>query len=385
MADAATAAAAAAFPPPRAQQGRQLLQPIADQLGTPGGAKIAREAKRRGVRVTKEEIKRFLATKGQKQIFRPLPRSQGKSASESLDFRFQMDLIALPNSPSNGNRYILVIVNVFTRRLYAAPISNKRAETVAVALDDLLAQMPSRPAVIFVDRGSEWSGAVERLLAAKGIIQRARADPGDVNALGVVDRLILNVKTRLAESLAANPGEWAERLAQIVAQYNATPHDTLHDTAPNEVRRDETLQFLLLQDNARKLKHNSTLLQTRKAALEEAGAFRRPVGGLTRFKRGFRASYGDVEQLRGFTGSLAQPTSERAPVDVKRLLPVDRDTGDVQETFALNEGRRDREIKRRQSARATPREFRRLRRLDAPPSQEFRRLRRLRDAPDVLL
>eukprot|EP00973_Karenia_brevis_P005268 721310-Karenia_brevis.AAC.1 len=66
----------------------------------------------------------------------------------------------------------------------------------------------------------------------------------------------------------------------------------------------KTLRFMLDQDNARKLKHNQRVLEGRRKQLEEAGGFRRPLGGLDKFKRGFRASYGAVEKVDNVTGSL---------------------------------------------------------------------------------
>jgi len=59
---------------------------LSKQLGTPGVEKLYKAARKRNIRVSKEEIKQLLATKGQKQIFRPLPPSKGKTGSENLDF-----------------------------------------------------------------------------------------------------------------------------------------------------------------------------------------------------------------------------------------------------------------------------------------------------------
>ena len=344
MAEPAAAAAPAAPAPvgiSRAQQVRDMLQPIADRLGTPGAAKLAQQAKREGVRVSREEIRAFLATKGEKQIFRPLPESKGKSASESLDMRFQMDLIDLKYSASRGNKNILVIINVYSRKAYAIPVKDKKPENVAAGLQTLLGSMPAVPTVISSDRGNEFVADVERLLETQGITQRMRSDKKDPNVLAVVDRLIQNMKLRLAESLAANPGEWADRVDDVVRQYNATPHGTLYNEPPDEVRTNKTVQFMLDQDNAEKLAHNENLLKKRKAGLEDAGAFRRPIGSLSKFKRGFRASYGDKEDLQNVTGSMVQPVGSGDPIDIKRVMPVDAGTGEVHEGFALGEARRE--------------------------------------------
>ena len=315
------------------------LAELAQRLGTPGAGKLHAAARRRGIRVTKEQVRNFVRTKGQKQIFRPLPPSKGQTASEGPSVRWQMDLVDLKYSPSRGNKNILVLIDVYSRKAYAAPIKDKTPEATAAALRAMLGGLGSTPVVISSDKGLEFTGRVQELLDQQGIVHRVKSDKNDPNALSLVDRFIQNLKTRLAESLAETPGEWADRVAQVVAQYNETPHDTIHGEPPNDVRNSRVLRFMLDQDNARKLKGNQELLEARKKTLEESGGFRRPLGGLTKFKRGFQASYGPVERVDGVTGSLVRPTGDGDPIDIKRVLPVDKDTGSVQPGFALGEAR----------------------------------------------
>ena len=82
-------------PPPNSPEAR--LTELAQRLGTPGASKLYAAARRRGIRVTKDQVRNFVRTKGQKQLFRPLPPSKGQTASESIDMRYQMDLV----DPSN--------------------------------------------------------------------------------------------------------------------------------------------------------------------------------------------------------------------------------------------------------------------------------------------
>ena len=322
---------------PAAPTRQQQLADLAQRLGTPGGGKLYQAARRQGLRVSKAEIKEFLGRRGEKQIFRPLPPSRGQTAAEGPRTRFQMDLVDLKFSPSKGFKNILLLVNVYTRQAYAANIKDKRPATVAVALEGILNGLPAEPIFIFSDRGNEFTNNVQALLEQRGITQKARIDKHDPNPLSVIDRVIQNLKKRLAESLAARPGEWSDRIAEVVAQYNATPHSTLHGEPPDDVRDSDIAEFMLQQDNARKLQHNQRVMENRKEQLKEVGGFRRPIGGLTKMKRGFRASYGPVEQVESFDGSKVK--GSEGFIDVKRVLPVDKDSGNVQEGFALGEGR----------------------------------------------
>ena len=113
-----------------------------------------------------------------------------------------MDLIEFRTSPSKGFKYILVLIEVFSRQVWAAPCKDKTPDTVEPVLRRLLASLPKKPAVIFSDAGNEFVGAVQAMLDSKSIIRRVKL-PEDTNALGVIDRAIQNLKSRLAESLSA--------------------------------------------------------------------------------------------------------------------------------------------------------------------------------------
>ena len=108
--------------------------------------------------------------------------------------------------------------------------------------------------------------------------------------------------------------------------------------APGDLGESKVASFMNLQENARKLAHNQNLFKSRKEAVENAGAFRRPLEGLTKFKRGFQATYGALEKVEGFDGSKVKPR-DGAAIDVKRVLPVDSQTRDVEPGFALGQGR----------------------------------------------
>jgi len=319
----------------------EQLKDLAAELGNPGVEKLFRAAKKKRIGVSKQEVRSFLAKVGSKQIFRPLPESKGKSVSEAEGFRVQMDLIDLKHSASLGFKNILLLIDVFTRKVWARPVRNKEPASVAPVLRIILDEMDTPVKIISSDKGNEFAANVQALLEERNIIHRAKEEKHDPNVLAVLDRATQNVKKRLAESLAEKPGEWATRLPEIIRQYNATPHETLHNETPKEISETPVAKFLVLQDNAQKAQHNVTLLKARKKSAEDAGAFRRPIGGLQQgvFRRGFKATFDKVEQIKEIKGSIITPEGEGEKIDVKRVLPVDKESGDVEATFAQGDAR----------------------------------------------
>ena len=96
---------------------------------------------------------------------------------------------------------------------------------------------------------------------------------------------------------------------------------------------------MILQDNARKLEHNQTVSSRRVAALQEAGAFRRPLA-TRKFKRGFRATYGPLEVPTRVEGTRVE-SATGAPIDVKHVQIVPADSSEASGTFAHGGARDD--------------------------------------------
>ena len=253
-----------------------------------------------------------------------------------------MDLAVMRTQVSKGNAAFVLLVNVYTREAFTRPCKNKEPINVRNALKSLWDnELKDRNiATVFSDAGLEFSGVVRGFFEVQGVVQKSKTDKEDVNQLGVLDRAMGNLKVRLAKSLAAKEGEWADRLALVTRQYNATEHSTVHGE-PQEVLGREVQNFLVLQDNAHKLAFNQKLFKRRKGLLHSKGAFRAPKQGLGKFKRGFRAAaYGPVEAFDHvrLSGSIYK-TAEGREIDIKRLMPVAENTDEVEPRFALHDSR----------------------------------------------
>ena len=98
------------------------LQELQKEIGETGQAKLLAAAKKKGIAVSKEQVQRFLSTKGENQIFLPLPPSQGKTGSESYKFRYMMDLADMRTNPSKGNSAWLLLVNVYSREAFTRAV-----------------------------------------------------------------------------------------------------------------------------------------------------------------------------------------------------------------------------------------------------------------------
>ena len=157
------------------------LRELAKKLGNPGQEKLYIAARKRGNPATRNQIKQLLETKGARQLFRPLPQSKGQTGAEGSDTRFQMDLIEFRTAPSKVGRdtfkYILVLIDVFSRQVWADPTKDKTPAVVEPVLRRMLLALPKQPAVISTDKGNEWVGPVQELLDEKTSFAKPRTLP----------------------------------------------------------------------------------------------------------------------------------------------------------------------------------------------------------------
>ena len=256
-----------------------------------------------------------------------------------------MDLADLKNQKVEhkkiaGSSYsaFLVLVDCFTRQIWAKPLKQKTQQEVRVKVSQFVSDVRPRPKVISSDNGQEFRGLVSDFLASKGIVQRYKA-VGDVNALGLVDRAIQQLKLKISEILSTREEKtWVDVLQVAVDALNHTPKDVLHGAAPTEAQNIPQVRFMLLEDQAKNAEKNTQLTRRRTAKLTSEGGFRAPLPESTsKFKRGAQATYGEVKQVANIQGSTVTD-SEGGKIDIKRVKAVPLNSSDAKGRFgAVND------------------------------------------------
>jgi len=328
---------------------RRELAELSAQLGAPGVERLFTAARKRGINVTRKDVRNLAAVRGETQIFRPLPPAQGKTATHGpRDSRFMMDLLDQRVNPSAaGEKYAIILVEVFSRYMWASTIRDKKPATVAAALAPMLGEIQGSQRtipVISTDMGNEFVLDVETLLRQRNIIHKKKT-PIETNALGVLDRAMQSLQQIIAKKAARDGGDWGQLLASSVAALNSTTNEAVRD-APEDVIGDDdaakNLQFMALKDNAAKFRHNNSLTQRRKKQLAGAGGFRRPIAARTnKFQRGYRAKYGNREEQQAAPRFGTIVEGQGKEIDIKTIQVSKRGSDDPQERF--NVPSRDRE------------------------------------------
>ena len=298
-----------------------------DELGFPGADKLYLAAKRRGLKVTKAQAKLVAERNVGGQTVAPLQPSRGKTVAENPNARWQMDLAHIANDNKKGDdRYILNVSNVFDRKLYSEPLETTSPVDVTAALKKIVARAPRLPYTISSDRGIEFTDKrMGNYVNSLGVAQRFK-DVGDVNAIAVVDRSMGLLKRKLANIGAMTGANWGAALQRATKALNDEPKEhVLHGASPNEVKDDENVKFMLLQDNAKNMVVNQKVVDQREDALKKTMAFRAPISVNRKFKRGFRAAYGPVVKAESVNKNIVKGR-DGLFYSLKTIKPVPADS-----------------------------------------------------------
>ena len=133
-------------------------------------------------------------------------------------------------------RYILVVIDCFSRYAWTRPLKTKTAEESASALDSILSEMPYRPRFFASDQGNEFSVANEFL--RRILIDKYRLKVYTLRGVtksSIVERWNRTFKTRLERYFTATKSKnWVKVLQSFTKNINNSMNRSIN-YAPADV------------------------------------------------------------------------------------------------------------------------------------------------------
>ena len=135
-----------------------------------------------------------------------------------------MDFVEMDKS-KDGNRYALVIQYYLTKWPEVYAVQDRKAETVAKCLQDLIWRhgVPSR---IIHDRAAEFLSEVLQETALLMGITQLPTSGGHPQINGLVERFNRTLKQMLAKLVTAGGHNWDSLLGPVLFAYRTTPHSS---------------------------------------------------------------------------------------------------------------------------------------------------------------
>ena len=135
-------------------------------------------------------------------------------------------LVDMSVTTSRGNRYVLVIVDCFTRWTEAFPLPDKTAQSVADAFFNQVVCRFGMPAVIHSDQGREFENKILQELCLIGGSHKTRTAPYHPESDGMVERFNRTLLMMLAMFAGKNRDDWDDLLPAVMMAYRSSVHES---------------------------------------------------------------------------------------------------------------------------------------------------------------
>ena len=175
-----------------------------------------------------------------------------KIVYNSIDEIWSIDLADFSDyktSNNKGFRYIFIVIDNFSKYLWAIPLKNKYSQNITKEFSNILSKSKRKPLKIESDRGTEfYNGIFQNFLKSKNIHHYSRyTDKGP----SIAERVIRTIRNLLKKPVfLAGNADWVSELSSITKQYNNTIHHSIKMT-PNQASKksNEKLVFSNLRDD----------------------------------------------------------------------------------------------------------------------------------------
>lgn len=153
----------------------------------------------------------------------------------------QADLIDFQTyfKKNNGLKYILVVIDTYTKFVWVEPLKNKTGKVVTKHMANILKKV--HPKLLQTDNGTEFYNKDFQDLMKKYKIKHYSTY--SVIKAGMAERVIKTLKNKIYQNFTATGSwNWSNSLVKIILNYNNTKHSTIKCTPyeaqlnPNKIK-----------------------------------------------------------------------------------------------------------------------------------------------------
>lgn len=230
---------------------KKVYEDISSTVSFSSPYRLWKYAKQRYPSLTLQQVQNWISTqtsytKHRKVSYR-FPRR--KVIVKGINHQWQADLVELGaiQKENRGIRYLLVVIDCFTRYVYISPLKNKSAEKTSEGFEKILKKSyPGKPKYLQTDQGKEFLGKRFQQMLEKYNIKHFYTSQ-DVKAQ-IVERFNRTLKSKMFRYFTANKTlKYIDILDKLVETYNKTPHSSLGHVPPLGVTKKNEKKIFKIQ------------------------------------------------------------------------------------------------------------------------------------------
>lgn len=256
---------------------KTIQQQIKDAFYNPktglwNASKIYKKLKAQGVKVKLKDVKAVLDQQLVTQVYKPVPKKKKDRyitiIAKAPRHQYQADLLDLKSyAKFNKNfRYLLNVVDVYSRYAYAVPVKTKTEEELIPAFEQVFDEM-GKPENLNTDLEAAILGSKFQAVLQKEGIRHYQHNPvDDKRNMSIVERFNRTLRDVLVKYFySRDTKSYLDILPDLLANYNSTVHSTTKQQpvqiwegeAQNEQKKNAPLYTIKVGDTVRILKRYS--------------------------------------------------------------------------------------------------------------------------------
>lgn len=161
------------------------------------------------------------------EIHKPARKTFPRRPTTILGYHdlFQSDLLDLSklSKTNKGYKYILVVIDCFSKYIWCKPLKTKTSKEVAFAMEEILKNCGTIPKNLQTDDGKEYKNLEFKKLMNKYNINHYSTF--SITKAAIAERVIRTLKTWLYKEFSMRGNyKWLDLINEITQKYNNTKH-----------------------------------------------------------------------------------------------------------------------------------------------------------------
>ena len=138
---------------------------------------------------------------------------------------------------NKGVKYLLTVIDVFSKYGWIVPLKDKKTESVSSAFDHIFKKSKRKPEKLWTDKGSEFISNHFKEFLKKNFIRLYHTENEEKSS--IVERWNKTMKNKMWKMFSANNSTvYWDKLDKLTDDYNNTYHSSIEMT-PTEASKKE--------------------------------------------------------------------------------------------------------------------------------------------------
>ena len=166
-------------------------------------------------------------------LHKPITRNFRKRRviSKGIDKIWAADLVEMQKFSkwNKGMKYLLTVIDVFSKYGWIKPLKDKKTESVSTAFDETFKKSKRKPEMLWTDKGSEFISKHFKDFLKKNNIKLYHTENEDKSS--IVERWNRTMKNRMWKMFSANNNTvYWDKLKDLFDDYNNTKNSSIKMT-----------------------------------------------------------------------------------------------------------------------------------------------------------